>query len=126
MHDILITSALAEVSLAVLLGWPLAGFLLGRSRVGPFRSMKRLLQGHLDYVFMALLQLAVAATFAEPPAPAAVLLIIGSWVNPSLFIAAAILPQEVLMRRVPLALTFCSFGTLTIAYPWLLVSWLTR
>ena len=126
MQDTLITSALFEITLAVLLGWPLTMFLLGRDRVGPIHSAKRLLQAHLDYVFMALLQFAIAAVHPAIPTAAGVLLIIGSWMNPTLFIIAGSLPEGALQKPALMALTFGSFLTLTVAYPWLLVAWLMR
>jgi hypothetical protein len=126
MKNTLITSALAELTLAVFLGWPLQRFRSGRTRVGPFHSMKRLLQAHLDYVFMALLQLAVAAAHPAIPPIAGWLLVVGSWTNPSLFLLGGILPPERERDASSIAFTMASFALLTVAYPWLLYAWLTR
>ena len=126
MKEILITSALAELTFAVVLGWPLNMFRMGRKKVGPFHSGKRLLQAHLDYIFMAFLQMAVAAVLPTIPPIAGWLLIVGSWTNPTLFLLGGIVPPE--RERSPSSVVFTmgSFALLTIAYPWLLYAWLTR
>lgn len=126
MKETLITSALAELTFAVMLGWPLNMFRAGRPKVGPFHSMKRLLQAHLDYIFMALLQIGVAAVHPAIPAGAGWLLVVGSWTNPSLFLLGAIVPPAQQDQPSSIALTLASFATLTVAYPWLLYAWLTR
>jgi len=126
MKEILITSALAELTFAVVLGWPLNLFRAGRAKVGPFHSMKRLLQAHLDYIFMAMLQLAVAAVHPAIPPIAGWLLAVGSWTNPTLFLLGGILPPERERDGSSIAITIVSFALLTVAYPWLLYAWLTR
>ena len=126
MKDALITSGLIEISFAVLLGWPLNSFRKGKERVGPFHSMKRLLQAHLDYIFMSMLQFGIAAVHTAIPKFAAILLITGSWLNPTLFLFAGILPPEEQRKPHSIALTYVGFMSLTIAYPWLLIAWLTR
>lgn len=126
MKDALITSGLAEVSFAVMLGWPLNAFRNGRTKVGPIHSGKRLLQAHLDYIFMSMLQFGIAAVHPAIPTAAGILLIVGSWINPTLFLLGGILPPEEQRKPHSIALTYASFMTLTIAYPWLLIAWLTR
>ncbi len=126
MKDAIITSALVEISFTTLLGWPLNKFRSGAARVGPFHSMKRLLQAHLDYIFMAALQFGIAAVHTAIPKAAAVLLIAGSWANPTLFLLGAILSPEEQRKPHSIVLAYVSFLSLTIAYPWLLIAWLTR
>ena len=75
MQDLLISSALIQLSLAVFLGWPLVFFHAGAKTVGPLKSAKRLLQAHIDNVLMGILQLAIAA--AHPAIPIAAGFIIG-------------------------------------------------
>jgi hypothetical protein len=126
MKETLITSGLVEITFAVILGWPLNMFRMGRTQVGPFHSMRRLLQAHLDYMFMALLQMAVAAVHPAIPPIAGWLLVIGSWTNPTLFLLGGILPPERERDASSIAITMASFAVLTVAYPWLLYAWLTR
>jgi len=126
MKDILITSALAELTFAVVLGWPLHMFRSGRNTVGPFHSMRRLLQAHLDFIFMAFAQMGVATVHPAIPLGAGWLLVVGSWTNPTLFLLGGILPAEQQHKPSSVALTMTSFALLTVAYPWLLYAWLTR
>jgi hypothetical protein len=125
MKEILITSALAELTFAVLLGWPLNMFRSGARSAGPFRNMKRLLQAHLDYVFMSFAQMGIASVHPAIPPIAGWLLVVGSWTNPTLFLLGSMLPDQ--QRSASSAvLTTASFAVLTVAYPWLLYAWLTR
>lgn len=126
MKDAIITSALIEVTFATLLGWPLNRFRSGQQKVGPFHSAKRLLQAHLDYIFMSMLQLGIAAVHPAIPRGAALLLIAGSWSNPTLFLLGAILPPEEQRKPYARMLAFVSFLSLTVAYPWLLAAWVLR
>ena len=126
MNDILITSGFIQMILAVGLGWVMTGFYKGTGRSGPFRSAKRVLQGHIDNILMALLQFGIAAVHPEVPVGAGVLLLIGSWVNPQLFLIIATYEDEAAAAKKLRHLTTTSFMTLTIAYPWLLISWLMR
>jgi hypothetical protein len=126
MKELLTTSALAELTLAVLLGWPLNMFRSGRLTVGPFRNMRRLLQAHLDYIFMAFAQMGVATVHPAIPLGAGWLLVVGSWTNPTMFLLGGILSAEQQQKPGSIALTMASFALLTVAYPWLLYAWLTR
>jgi hypothetical protein len=126
VNHALFTSALFEISFAVLLGWPLNSFRSGKKRVGPFHSMRRLLQAHLDYIFMSMLQMGVAANHPAIPPAAGYLLIVGSWVNPTLFLLGGILSAEQQNTKASAAVTAASFASLTVAYPWLLWAWMNR
>ncbi|MFZ5608037.1 MAG: hypothetical protein ACOY99_00335 [Pseudomonadota bacterium] len=123
MRELLISSALIQLSLAVFLGWPLVAFHAGAKRVGPLKSARRLLQAHLDNVLMGLLQLAIAATHPAIPWGAGWLLIAGSWINPQLFLIQAIAPEKTLAQKGSRRLASISFALLTIAYPWLAWAW---
>ena len=126
MTDILITSGLAQVTFAVLLGWPLAMLHSGAKQVGPLRNTKRVLQCHLDNIFMGILQMVIAAVYADPPVIAAWALIVGSWSNPQLFL------YQAMSARPPMELpgmktwAYASFITMTVAYVWLLAAWVLR
>ena len=126
MTDILITSGLIQLTFGVWLGWPLVGFLTGARKVGPFRHMRRVLQGHLDNIFMGFIQLAIAAVHPAIAVGAGVLLIAGSWLNPQFFLLQAMRESSSGLPKAANSLAFLSFAALTIAYPWLVIDWLTR
>lgn len=126
MRDILITSGLIQMTLAVSLGWVMTGFYKGTGRSGPFKSAKRVLQCHIDNILMALLQFAIAAIHPDIPLGAGILLVIGSWTNAQLFLVIALYEDERVAAKKLRHVTTASFMTLTIAYPWLLISWLMR
>ena len=123
MQETLITSGLAQVTFAVLLGWPLAGLYAGMERVGLLVNMKRVLQAHLDNIFMGMLQMVIASVFPGLPVVAGWLLLVGSWCNPQLFLyqATAGKRSHELPGARPLALA--SFSVLTVAYLWTLTAW---
>ena len=123
MQDLLISSALIQLSLAVFLGWPLVFFHAGAKTVGPLKSAKRLLQAHIDNVLMGILQLALAAAHPAIPIAAGWLLVAGSWINPQLFLVQAVAPEKTLMDKTSRRLASISFLFLTIAYPWLAWAW---
>jgi len=125
MQDILITSALIQLSLAVFIGWPLVFLYAGSKTVGPFKSAKRLLQAHIDNILMGILQLAIAATHPAIPVAAGWLLVAGAWINPQLFLLQAIYPQKNLAEKSSRRLASISFLFLTIAFPWLAFAWIT-
>lgn len=125
MKDILITSGFIQISLAVMLGWVLVMLYTGKEAVGPFRHAKRVLQGHIDYILMALLQFAIAAIHPAIPEIAGWLVVVGSWTNASLFLVLASLKDPKAMPKWFTNVSTLSFLTLTIGYPWLLYAWLT-
>ena len=126
MTDLLITSGLAQVTFAVLLGWPLAMLHDGAKTVGPFRNTKRLLQCHLDNIFMGILQMVIAAVYPDPPMIAVWLLLVGSWSNPQLFLYLAISRKPMAALPGMKIWAFASFAIMTIAYVWLLLAWVMR
>ena len=138
MRDVLISSGLAQLTLGVWLGWVVLGFAGGRERVGPFLARRETLQCHLDNLMMGVLQLAIAGAVPDLPAPAVWLLLFGSWVNPQLFLAMAIgfsasgpaaygprpadAPSRHPLRHITRSIRRLSFGSLTVAYPWLAIA----
>jgi len=124
MPELLVTSGLIQVTLAVLIGWPLALMHSGMKQVGPLKHTKRVLQYHLDNVFMGILQMVIATVFPDIPTGAAWLLMIGSWTNPMPFLFQAVstkpMPEQRFMRNFSIA----SFIVMTVAYLWLLGAWL--
>lgn len=120
-NDVLLLSGLVQITFAVLLGWPVLAFRSGWTSVGPFENAHRLLQAHIDNIMMAMLQIAIAASVSGIGWLPAALLIIGSWINPQLFLLAATVKggrRESVTTTKPLA--YFSFSTLTLAYPLIL------
>jgi hypothetical protein len=62
MHHRLVSSGLIELTFAVCLGWVLAAFHLAggdkgpASSLGPLVSYRRVLQAHIDYILMGIIQ----------------------------------------------------------------------
>lgn len=117
---------MVQATFGVLLGWVMAGFASGRTELGPFRTRKRVLQCHLDNLFMGALQLGVAAVHPDVPGGAALLLVFGSWVNPQLFLWQAIDPKVDLGRSWRLAIVLASFTAATTGWVWTTASYLAR
>ena len=126
MQEILITSGLTQVTFAVLLGWPLTGLHAGMKRVGPLVNARRVLQAHLDNIFMGILQMIIATVFPELPVIAGWMLLAASWSNPQLFLYQATTKGQ--GRSLPgiTVMAFVSFSIMTVAYLWLLTAWLQR
>lgn len=124
MKSILITSGLFQITLAVMQGWIITAMYSGMVPFGPLKNSKRVLQCHIDNIMMSLLQFAIAVVHPAIPEGAGWLLIIGSWVNAQLFLVHATSDKGYVKHRAVSLVTFASFGTLTVAYPWLLIAWL--
>ena len=118
------TSGMVQATFGVLLGWAMAGFADGRTTLGPLRSRKRVLQCHLDNLFMGALQLGVAAVHPALPTGAAWCLVIGSWVNPQLFLWQALDPQVDLGTSWRLLIALGSFTAATTGWIWTTASYL--
>lgn len=117
-------SGMVQATFGVLLGWAMAGFADGRATLGPLRSRKRVLQCHLDNLFMGALQLGVAAVHPAIPEGAAWCLVVGSWVNPQLFLWQALDPQVDLGKGWRLAIALGSFTAATTGWIWTTASYL--
>ncbi|HMM13986.1 MAG: hypothetical protein WBG82_08750 [Parvibaculum sp.] len=124
MKSILITSGFIQICVAVLQGWIITAMYGGMKRFGPLKNSKRVLQCHIDNIMMSLLQFAIAAVHPAIPTVAGWLIVIGSWLNAQLFLIHAVSEKGYVKSRALSVLTFFSFSTLTIAYPWLLIAWL--
>jgi hypothetical protein len=122
--DLVGASGMIQATFGVLLGWVMAGFATGRAELGPFRSRKRVLQCHLDNLFMGALQLGVAAVHPAIPEGAAWCLVAGSWVNPQLFLWQALDPAVDLGRGWRSAVALGSFTAATAGWVWTTASYL--
>ncbi|MHA7652841.1 hypothetical protein ACX9NE_25005 [Mycobacterium sp. ML4] len=87
----LLASALLQAGFGVVVGWPLAVLRAGWIPASP-ETQKRVLQCHLDNLFMAALQFGLAATVSVPIWVAA-LIVIGSWTNAQLFLIPVFSPR---------------------------------
>jgi len=126
MRDLLVTSGLIQVTFGVLLGWVLVGLHAGKEKIGPLVNARRVLQCHLDNIFMGILQMIIATIFPELPMIAGWLLLVGSWANPQLFMYQATVKgpgQDLPGIR---AIAAISFTVITVAYLWLVVAWIIR
>lgn len=117
-------SGMVQATYGVLLGWVMAGFADGRTALGPFRSRKRVLQCHLDNLFMGALQLGVAAVHPGVPHGAALCLVVGSWVNPQLFLWQAFDPTVDLGKGWRVVIVLGSFTAATVGWVWTTASYL--
>lgn len=117
MHDLLLGAGALQLASAALLGWLIA---LDRAdpervrRLGIVRP-RRLMQLHLDQVMMGVILLSIAAAFPAVPGWIVVPLLIGTTVNPLLFLPLAFRPalDEHLGYR---AITVLSFLAATIGF----------
>ncbi|MBM4245696.1 MAG: hypothetical protein FJ148_18135 [Deltaproteobacteria bacterium] len=124
--DLVAASGMVQATFGVLLGWVMAGFSSGRTELGPFRSRKRVLQCHLDNLFMGALQLGGAAVHPGLPAGAALSLVAGSWLNPQLFLWQALDPAVDLGSGWRLPIVLASFTATTVGWVWTTASYLLR
>jgi len=125
MQDILVTSGLIQVTFGVLLGWVMVGLQTGAEKVGPLVNARRVLQCHLDNIFMGILQMVIATIFPALPVIAGWLLLAGSWANPQLFMYQATVKgpgQDLPGIR---AMAAVSFSGITVAYLWLTAVWVS-
>lgn len=113
------TSGFAQLLLAVLLGWPI--FLhRGSPRLQHlFKRRERLLQSHIDDIFMGLLQIVLAAHAARGGPFLAGLFLFGSWMNAQIFMLLSLTDDSCASRGWFRLVTMLSFGSLTLAYVWL-------
>lgn len=95
MTDVLLAAGVLQLASAALLGWVIALHraqpeALARARV---RAPHRVMQVHLDQVMMGLILLAVATAFPDIPDAIAMLLLVGTVLNPLLFVPLAFAPK---------------------------------
>lgn len=125
MQNILVTSGLLQVTFGVLLGWVMVRLQTGADSVGPLVNARRVLQCHLDNIFMGILQMVIATVFPDLPVIAGWLLLVGSWANPQLFMYQATVKgpgQDLPGIR---SMAAVSFSVITVAYLWLVVAWVS-
>lgn len=95
MTDVLLAAGVLQLASAALLGWVLA---LQRAqpetlkKVG-LKAPRRIMQLHLDQVMMGVILLAIAVAFPEIPDWIAIPLLIGTTLNPLLFLPLAFWPK---------------------------------
>lgn len=110
MTDVLLAAGVLQLASAALLGWVLA---LQRAqpealtKIG-LRVPRRILQVHLDQVMMGVILLSIGVAFPDIPDWTAIALLIGTTVNPLLFVPLAFFPKldEGLPYRVASVLSF--------------------
>jgi hypothetical protein len=115
----LVRSGLVELALGALFGWAIVARLERPellTRLG-IKSPRRLMQAHLDYVMMGLIAIAVGLALPDLAGWAKALLLVGTWVNPSLFLPLAFSDdvQRNLAYRVVTVTSFLAMSTALVA-----------
>ncbi|MCP9274974.1 hypothetical protein [Mycolicibacterium arenosum] len=112
--NVLVVSAVLQAARGALLGWPIA---LTQANVirASANARRRLLQCHLDNLFMAALQFGVAAA-TEPPSWVAWCIAVGGWTNAQLFVIPLIRPALDPASRVIAAVAIPSFLLTTVGW----------
>ncbi|NMO92635.1 hypothetical protein [Actinomycetospora sp. TBRC 11914] len=98
--DVLTRIGLVELALGAVLGWAVAASMITPARVERVgvRKPRRILQAHLDYVIMGVILIAVGLAVPGLPAWLAAALVVGTWVNPTLFLPLAFAPRAATRR----------------------------
>ncbi len=119
MTDVLLAAGVLQLASAALLGWPIT---LWRTKPELIRKAgvvapRRLMQLHLDQVMMGLILLAVATAFPELPTAIAIPLLIGTTLNPLLFLPLAFRPawDEALVYRAVTGFSFIATSAALVA-----------
>lgn len=131
MEKLLVSGAVLLI-LSLALAWLLVAVKYMGWFTGIFRNARYLLSAHLDYTFMALLNWVVYLLHQSQKSAAdervAWLIIVGSALNPFLFLVMAVLPE---VRKTPLSpfgmFSSLSFVITTAGYSWaaaLIAGWL--
>ncbi|KAF0982421.1 hypothetical protein FDP41_011351 [Naegleria fowleri] len=118
---ILVASGLCEICFAICLGWYLAMIIANRSTKtasSPMLNFRRVLQAHIDFILMGILQMVVSMVTSELFIPNWVLymFVFGSWANAFAFLILAVSESYVHSLGVRIY-TIISFLSLSIAYP---------
>lgn len=115
------TSGFAQLLLAVLLGWPIFLHRTSPRLQALFESRARLLQTHIDDIFMGLLQVLLAGHVAQGGPILTGLFVFGSWMNAQIFLFLSFSGDRCAQSTWFKAVTMMSFSALTAAYGWLFV-----
>lgn len=95
MTDVLLAAGVLQLASAALLGWVLA---LQRAQPETLKKFglkapRRIMQLHLDQVMMGVILLSVGVAFPEIPDWIALFLLVGTTLNPLLFLPLAFWPK---------------------------------
>ena len=98
--DVLTRIGLVELALGAVLGWAVAATMMTPALVerAGVRKPRRILQAHLDYVIMGIILIAVGLAVPGLPAWLVVVIVVGTWVNPTLFVPLAFSPRAATRR----------------------------
>lgn len=89
--SVLVQIGLFELAFGALLGWAVAGNLIApelMNRIG-IVNPRRIMQAHLDYIMMGVILIAVGLALPALATWIAVLLVVGTLLNPTLFLPMA-------------------------------------
>ncbi|KXS14343.1 hypothetical protein M427DRAFT_135938 [Gonapodya prolifera JEL478] len=119
----LLISGISEITLAVYLGWVIAG--MNGNRLGPFKHRTLVLKGHIDYIMMGTIQIALSATaFSKRIDPRILWPFMGAcWLNASLFLVGAVAEKgrEIYSHPVVEKVTLLSFTVKTVSWTYMMV-----
>ena len=95
--DVLTRIGLVELAFGAVLGWAVAATMITPQLVerAGVRTPRRILQAHLDYVIMGIILIAVGLAVPGLPTWLAVAIVVGTWLNPTLFLPLAFAPRAV-------------------------------
>ncbi|MCD2188917.1 hypothetical protein [Actinomycetospora soli] len=93
--DVLTRIGLVELAFGAVLGWAVAATMITPQLVerAGVRKPRRILQAHLDYVIMGIILIAVGLAVPGLPTWLAAAIVIGTWLNPTLFLPLAWSPR---------------------------------
>jgi hypothetical protein len=93
--DVLTRIGLVELAFGAVLGWAVAATVITPALVerAGVRTPRRVLQAHLDYVIMGIILIAVGLAVPGLPTWLLVALVVGTWVNRTLFVPLAFSPR---------------------------------
>ncbi|EFC41170.1 predicted protein [Naegleria gruberi] len=131
MHakHLLISSGLVEICWAIVLGWYLALSIIARPRkIPPFNNFRRVLQAHIDYILMGMLQMGVAVATSDVmvlPDWVVKMFVFGAWANASSFLIFAV-SEDYVNYMVVKIFSVISFLSLTIVFPYIAMEYISK
>lgn len=126
LAQIIETSGVIQLTLAVLLGWPIYLHRASPRLQAMIPNRARLLQTHMDDILMGILQIVLASHVAAGGLILTSLFIFGSWLNAKVFLFLAVSDDRCASRTWFRVISLLSFSALTIAYLWLATLQLLR